>query len=401
MLADEEMSVDERRKYLRLMLPRYLKADRAGRGELLDEMEHVTKLHRKGLIRLLHQDSLDRQPRQVQRGRVYGPEVADIIRVVWESEDYLCAERVTPSLVGMAQHLARFGELRLTGEVERQLGEISEATVTRLLGCFRQDTPRLPRRGPERANRLSRGIPMGRIPWQTAEPGHFEMDLVHHCGPSSSGDYVHTLQMVDVATGWSERVGVFGRTHRAMMAGSEKIVGRLPFPIRELHPDNGSEFINEHLLGFFGDKVKGLALSRSRPYHKNDNRNVEQKNYSLVRAYLGYERIDTAAQSMAVNALYDRMWLYYNLFQPVLHLESKEVVGQNRIRRKWDEARTPYERVLATGALSEEQQARLTGLHARTNPRVLRGEIHRIIETLWDEPKAVMSLLRGLQAVAC
>ena len=401
MLADVEMSVGERRKYLKLMLPRYLRADRAGRGELLDEMEQVTKLHRKALIRLLHQGSLDRQPRRMQRGSVYGPEVADVIRVVWESEDYVCAERLTPSLVPMAQQLARFGEVRLSAEVERQLSEVSEATVTRLLGRFRRDTPRLPRKGPEAANRLAKEIPMGRIPWQTEEPGHFEMDLVHHCGPASVGEYVHTLQMVDVATGWSERVGILGRTHRAMVAGSEKIVARLPFGIRELHPDNGSEFINEHLLGFFGDKVKGLAMTRSRPYHKNDNRNVEQKNYSLVRAYLGYERLDSPAQSMAVNALYDRMWLYYNLFQPVLHLKSKEVVGGNRIRRKWDEARTPYERVLATGVLSGEQQARLTGLYARTNPRKLRREIHRIIETLWDEPGAVMSLLRGLDAVAC
>ena len=159
--------------------------------------------------------------------------------------------------------------------------------------------------------------------------------------------------------------------------------------------------INEHLLGFFGDKIKGLALSRSRPYHKNDNRNVEQKNYTLVRAYLGYDRLDTPAQSMPVNALYDRMWLYYNLFQPVMHLASKEAVGGNRIKRKWDEARTPYERVLATGVLSEEQHARLTGLYARTNPRKLRGEIHRIIETLWDEPKVLMSFLRGLEPVAC
>ena len=401
MAADGEMSVDERRKYLKLMLPRYLSADRVGRGELLTEMGHVTKLHRKALIRLLHQDSLDRQPRRMQRGSVYGPEVADVIRVVWESEDYLCAERLTPSLLPMAQQLARFGELRLTGEIERQLGEISEATVTRLLGRFRQDTPRLPRRGPEAANRLAREIPMGRIPWDTVEPGHFEMDLVHHCGAASAGDYVHTLQLVDVATGWSERVGIFGRTHRAMVAGSERIVHRLPFPIRELHPDNGSEFINEHLLGFFGDKVKGLSLSRSRPYHKNDNRNVEQKNYSLVRAYLGYERLDTAAQSMAVNALYDRMWLYYNLFQPVMHLESKEIVGGNRIKRKWDEARTPYERVLATGALSAEQRARLTGLYAATNPRKLRGEIHQIIEGLWDEPKAILGLMKQLGAMAC
>lgn len=159
--------------------------------------------------------------------------------------------------------------------------------------------------------------------------------------------------------------------------------------------------LNDHLLGYFGDKVKDLALSRSRPYHKNDNRNVEQKNYTLVRAYLGYDRLDTPAQSMAVNALYDRMRLYYNLFQPVLHLVGKEVVGENRIKRTWDEAKTPYERVLATGVLSTEQQARLTGLYARTNPRQLRREIHQIIETLWEEPKAILGLVRRLGAVAC
>lgn len=400
-MVDGEMSVDERRKYLKLMAKRYLGADREGRGGLLTEMEAVTGLHRKSLTRLMNGKSLERQPRQVQRGSVYGAEVADVIRVVWESEDYLCAERLTPSLVGMAQHLARFGELRLTSEIERQLGQISEATVQRLLSRFRRDTARLPRRGPESANRLAREIPMGRIPWETKEPGHFEMDLVHHCGAASVGDYLHTLQMVDVATGWSERVGVFGRTHRAMVAGSEKIVRRLPFPIRELHPDNGSEFINDHLLGYFGDKVKGLALSRSRPYHKNDNRNVEQKNYSLVRAYLGYERLDTPAQSVAVNALYDRMWLYYNLFQPVMHLVGKEAVGENRIKRRWDEAKTPYERVLATGVLTAEQRARLTGLYARTNPRQLRREIHQIIETLWEEPKAILGLVRRLEAAAC
>jgi hypothetical protein len=401
MAADEEMSVDERRKYLKRMAKRYVAADKGGRGELLSEMEAVTGLHRKSLIRLLGGESLDRKRRRAERGRSYGPEVADALRVIWESSDYICAERLTPNLVPMAQQLARFGELHLSSKVERQLSEISEATVTRQLGRFRQDTPRLPRRGPEAANRLARAIPMGRIPWEIKEPGHFEMDLVHHCGDTTAGDYVHTLQLVDVATGWSERVGIFGRTYRAMVAGSEKVVGRLPFPIRELHPDNGSEFINDHILAYFGDKIKGLSMSRSRPYHKNDNRNVEQKNYTLVRAYLGYERLDTPAQSMAVNALYDRMWLYYNLFQPVMHLESKEVVGQNRIKRKWDDAKTPYERVLATGVLSTEQQARLTGLYARTNPRKLRREIHQIIETLWDEPKAVMSLLRGLEPVAC
>src|SRR5450759_2894573 len=136
MRADEEMGVDERRKYLKLMGKRYLGADREERGRLLTEMAAVTTMHRKSLTRLMNGESLERQPRRVQRGGVYGAEVADVRRVVWESEDYLCAERLTPSLAGMAQQLARFGELRLSSEIERQLGQISEATVARTVSRF-------------------------------------------------------------------------------------------------------------------------------------------------------------------------------------------------------------------------------------------------------------------------
>jgi len=399
MPADEEMTINERRKYLKLRVKRYLAADRAERGKLLTEMEEVTGLHRKSLIRLLRQGGLERKARQKQRGRSYGPEVEDVIRVVWESEDYLCAERLTPSLLTMARHLAIFGEVGLTAEIERQLGEISESTVSRLLSRLRQDTPKLPRRGPEQANRLGREIPMLRIPWQTVEPGHFEVDLVHHSGPVTSGEYLHTLQMVDVATGWSERVGVFGRTQRAMERGFRHILDRLPFPIVQLHPDNGPEFLNDHLLRFFGKEIVGLKLTRSRPYHKNDNRNVEQKNYTLVRSYLGYDRIDSPAQCIVVNALYDRMWVYYNLFQPVLHLVGKERGDDGRVKRRWDSAKTPYERLLATGVLSEDREAKLTAIYARTNPRRLRREIHQIIESLWDQPQSALPLLERLQAV--
>lgn len=389
MPADDEMSIDERRKYLKRMVRRYLAADRQGRGELLTEMGAVTGMHRKSLIRLLSEESLDRLPRHRERGRVYGAEVAEVVRVVWESQDYICAERLTPSLLPMAQHLARFGELRLNAEIETKLAQISEATVLRLLTKLRQDTPRLPRRGPEQANRLARAIPMGRIPWQTEEPGHFEVDLVHHCGESTAGEYVHTLQMVDVATGWSERVAVLGRSQRAMERGFVRIMERVPFPILHLHPDNGPEFLNDHLIRFFGEEIVGLKLSRSRPYHKNDNRFVEQKNYTLIRAYVGYRRMDSPAQSVALNHLYDHMWVYYNLFQPVLHLANKEVVGENRIKRTWGEAKTPYRRVLEAGVLSEEGRAKLSALYVGTNPRQLRREIHQLIESLWD--KAILA----------
>jgi hypothetical protein len=311
--------------------------------------------------------------------------VEDVIRVVWESLDYVCAARLRPALLPTAQHLAGFGEVALTPEVEQQLGTISRATVGRLLTRLRQDEPRLPRKGPEQANRVRKDVPMRRIPWDTPDPGHFEVDLVHHAGGSAAGDYVHTLQLIDVATGWSERVAILGRSQEAMEEGFRQVLARLPFPITELHPDNGSEFFNHHLVRFFGEAITGLTVSRSRPYQKNDNRFVEQKNDSLVRAYLGTARLETQAQCDALNALYDQMWRYYNLFQPVLHLASKEVID-GRLQRQWDKATTPYERVLATGVLHDQAAERLAHLHATTNPRQLRRTIHEAIPQLWEMP---------------
>ena len=386
------MTVDDRRKYLKRMQGRYLSAERSRKGELLTEMQEVTGLERKSLLRLLKGASLERKRRQVQRGRVYGIEVSDAIRVVWESLDYVCAQRLTPSLVTTARHLARFGELRLSEETATLLAEISRPTVQRILTRLSQDVPRLPRRGPERANHLAREIPMGRIPWDTAESGHFEVDLVHHCGGSTSGEYVHTLQMIDVAVGWSERVAVLGRGQRAMEAGFRRIQARLPYPIRQLHPDNGSSAsggLNDHLVRFWGGAITGLKLSRSRPWQKNDNRFVEQKNDTLVRAYFGNERLDTLAEFEAMNEVYEQMWVYYNLFQPVLHLTAKEVIegidGKFKVKRKWDEAKTPYQRLLETGGVTGASAKSLAVLHAQTNPRQLRRQIYERRDALFDQ----------------
>lgn len=385
MAAEVMLTIDERRKYLKRVQPRYVAADRAGRGALLTEMERVTGLHRKSLTRLLAAPSLERRPRRRHRGRAYGPAVRTVVATVWESLDYICAERLTPALLPTARHLAAFGECRLSPETEERLGTISRATVQRMLRALPRPTPRLPRGGPEQANRLRQAVPMGRVPWQTRAPGHFEVDLVHHGGGSTTGEYVHTIQMVDIATGWSERVAVLGRSQRAMEGGFRRILGRLPFPVRELHPDNGSEFFNDHLVRFWGEAITGLALSRSRPYHKNDNRFVEQKNATLVRAYLGHGRLDTPAQAAALDQLYEQLWLYYNLFQPVLHLITKEVTSE-RLRRRWDTATTPYQRLLATAVLDPDWRATLDARHAQTNPRQLRRTIYAGLARLWLPP---------------
>lgn len=385
MSIKDRMTIDERRKYLNRMQERYLQADRKERGRLLDEMEAVTELHRKSLIRLM-KSNLERRPRRQQRGRTYGSEVDDALRVIAESTDYICAERLTPNLVWLAEHLAAHDELTTSPQLLEQLDRISVSTVERILTRLRQDEPRLPRPGPKPTNRLLRDVPMKRISWQEPEPGHFEADLVHHCGPSASGEYVHTVQMIDVTTGWSERVATLGRSYLVMKDAFNRILARLPFAVHEIHPDNGSEFFNNHMLRFWRGLKPKPQLSRSRPYHKNDNRFVEQKNSTLVRAFLGYDRLDTVAQTLAVNQLYDKMWVYYNLFQPVMRLSEKTWIreeGQaSRAKRRFDEAATPFDRLCATKAISPERKQQLEALRHQTNPRQLRQEIYELIDQI-------------------
>jgi hypothetical protein len=388
MAAADEMTIDERRKYLQKQSPRYWAATRTEKGRLLGEMEAVTGLHRKSLIRLLGQPSLERRPSRTRRRRTYGPEVERVVAIVWESVDYVCAERLHPALLVTAQQLARFDECTLTPALATQLETISVATLQRMLSRLGRPRPRLPQRGPEQANRLRQAAPMRRIPWETREPGHLEVDLVHHAGDSAAGEYAHTLQLVDVATGWSERVALLGRSQRAVADAFRQVLARIPFPIRELHPDNGSEFFNNHLARLFGEELPNLTLSRSRPYHKNDNRFVEQKNATLVRAYLGHIRLDTATQVTALNALYEQLWVYYNLFQPVLHLAQKTIVD-GTLRRQWDTAQTPYQRLVATDTLAPAQRQRLDACYRQTNPRALRQAIYHAIPPLWHASEPI------------
>jgi len=391
MCSEERMTIDEQRKYLRAMKKRYMRANRKTKAQLLDEMEAVTWMHRKSLTRLMN-SSLERKPRRKQRGRRYGADVDYALQIVYESFDYICAERLTPNLVWMAKHLDAHGELRTTPELLEQLAQISISSVQRRLGGMKRDRARLPRRRP-RANTLTRDIPMLRLPWNIEQPGHFETDLVHHCGVSASGEYVCTLQMVDVATGWSERRAVLGRSQRVMEHAFRRILARLPFPVLEIHPDNGGEFFSHHLLRLWGEVVQGVKLSRSRPFHKNDNPRVEQKNATLVRAYLGDRRLDSVPQSIALNVLYDKMWAYYNLFQPVMHLAEKKVIREPgkpvRVRRKHDQPATPFVRLCETSAILPEHKAQLEALRDSINPLRLRQDIYDAIDAIFKLPAAV------------
>jgi len=391
MSTSEKMTIDERLKYLRVMKKRYAKASRKEKGQLLDEMETVTGYNRKYLIQQLRGD-LKRQPRQGGRGRKYGGEVDDALRVISESLDNICAERLTPNLVWVAEHLARHGEMEVSDSLLVLLEQVSISTVGRILMRIRQDERRLPRRAPRRENAVLRDIPMLRLDWDIQVPGYFEVDLVHHCGASSKDLYMCSIQWIDVATGWSERRAVLGRANVVMEDAFRAILGRLPFPVLGIHPDNDSAFFNHHMVRFWGQLVPGVTLSRSRPYHKNDNPRVEQKNRTLIRAYLGDYRLDTVAHVLATNQLYDRMWVYYNLFQPVMHLEEKQVIQEEgqptRVVRRHDEARTPFDRLCETDAIKPEHKEQLDTLRDATNPRQLRQEILDAVEEIISLPGA-------------
>jgi len=391
MSPEERMTIDEQRKYLHKMRIRYWQAQsRSERSRLLNEMETVTELHRKSVIRLINGE-LTRKRRQKQRGKTYGADVEVAIQKIARSMDYPCAERLQPNLVWMAQQLEKHGELNISLEIQQKLSQISISTIRRILGAVSKKVDRVAhqKKRPGIPNPLLRGIPMYRIGWDEVEPGHFEVDLVHHSGTSSEGQYVHTLQMVDVATGWSECCPMLGRSYLVMEDSFQCIFNRLPFPVKELHPDNGSEFFNHYLVKSWKNLVKDLTLSRSRPFHKNDNRFVEENNFSLVRAYVGYQRLDTITQVKLLHELYDQLWLYHNFFQPVMRLKQK-VYQDNRssCKRIYDPAQSPFDRLCAKGTLNADTQRYLQMLRDGTNPCQVRRTIEHLTTQLFNLPKA-------------
>lgn len=387
-MAREEMNINQRFTYLRIMQDRYLKADRTLKAELLCEMEVMTSLQRKYLIAQMSTPDLYRHPRCRERGRIYGVEVVQAIATIADALDWICAERLQPTLRETAEHLMGFGELEVSIEVLDKLDRISVATVGRILTGIRP-AERLPRAYPGRRaeNSAQRAVPIAIIPWDVAEPGHFEVDLVHHGVPDEHGNLVCTLQCIDVLTGWSERFAIMGYEFDAIWEALQLFQRHCPIPVREVHSDNGGEFINAALIACFGPEKLNATQTRGRPGYHNDNRCVEQKNSSLVRAYLGTTPLHTHAHLRALQQLYADMWVYYNLFQPVLRQTERSAVprpnGTIRIKRDQDRARTPLQRLLAAKPpISRETQERLLALYQTTNPLALKRRIHAQIERL-------------------
>ena len=384
MSEQDKMTIAERRKYLHKMWGRYRDASKKEKSQMLNDMAHVTGLHRKSIIRILN-GRLSRKKRTRERGPIYGTKVKYAIAKISKALDHPCAERLKPNLIFMANHMKKHGQLRVDEDTLKKLTTVSISTLKRILASTNKSIEKIARkRFPKRKrNTFKELYPMRKIPYDTPEPGHFEVDLVLHCDEDSSGDYIHTIQMTDVATGWCELQAVFGRSYRVIVDGFGCILAHLPIPVIEIHPDNGSEFFNQHLLRFWGKKVPALNISRSRPYHKNDNRFVEENNSSLVRAYIGHGRLATLPQLLLLRDIYQDLMCYHNFFQPVMKTIHKVQIDEIHYRRIFDPARPPLDRLAETGILSDTQFDRLFCLREQVDILALRERLENNINHLW------------------
>jgi len=370
------------REYVEAVRGRYLMAAKAGKSKILDELTQVVGCHRKAAIRLLRRQNKSSANRKRGRPRRYVPSVVGALKEAWEATDHLCSKRLQPFLPELAEILRNHGEGgTLTTEIETQLCQISPSTIDRLLRPSRRVSGRRPLSTTRPGSLLKNSIPIRTFAdWKENGPGFLEADLVAHCGESVEGFYLNTLSTVDVASGWSECRGVWGKGQIRVRAAVHSIRQRLPFPMLGLDSDNGSEFINQNLYAYCRDE--GVTFTRSRSYKKNDSCHVEQKNWSVVRRLIGYDRYNSRAALEALNRVYDLLRLYINFFQPVMKLKHKTRHGA-RVHKVYDTAQTPYQRLLEAGVLAEAKREELAATYRGLNPRLLLKQINGNLECLW------------------
>jgi len=371
-----------KRELLEAIRPRYLRANKAEKARILDEFVATTGYHRKYAIRLLHHGP-SRRPAGRRRGRrTYTPEVVHALTQVWEVCDGICSRRLHPFLPEILEVLERHHELVLPAETKTLLLRMSRATIDRLLKPARARRPQRGLSTTKPGTLLKKAIPVRTFAdWEDARPGFLELDLVAHCGESTSGEFLHTLDTVDVASGWSECVAVPNRGQQAVFQALQLIRTRLPFPLLGIDSDNDAAFINDHLYRY--TQREHITFTRSRPYKKNDQAHIEQKNWSIVRRLIGYDRYDSAEAVGCFNALYEELRLYVNFFQPSLKLLEKHRVD-NKVHKTYDAAKTPYQRLLQSPDVSEANKDALRQAYANLNPVALRRSIDARLSALWD-----------------
>jgi hypothetical protein len=374
---------------------RYKLANKRAKSIILNEFCDNTKYHRKYAIKLFNNKPREIKER-VGRQRKYGSQLfTDYIIPIWELLEYPCGIRLQPELINMAEAMNRFNEIKLTTDIRNQLILISGKTLDRRLKREIEIRKLNRNRGTTRHGTLLKSsIPIRLTTWNLQEVGFVEVDTVAHNGGDPSGEFIYSLNLVEIYSGWNEQYATMGKGERGIIKGIDDIKKELPFNLTGLDSDSGGEFINWHLVRYC--EKNEIYFTRSRPYMKNDNAYVEQKNNTHIRKLLGFDRFDNFKQLELINDLYRNEWRSFNnFFKPVMKIERKEKVNNSLCHKIYDKPRTPYQRLMKSDQISEEQKKKLTDLYLSLNPVELKKKIDekvKIIRKLGDGHSNILNV---------
>ena len=368
------MSPGARMEYLKAVHLRYKRANRKDKSIILDELCQNCGYHRKHAIRALNTFKRYTKPKPKKRGRPSQYNIASIIKPlkrIWLTANLPCSKRLKAILpLWLPSYEKDYGKLPHDSIV--LLHDISAATIDRLLKPTRIKYKGRGRSTTKPGTLLKKQIPIKTDQWDETRPGFLEADTVAHCGESMAGMFAFTIDCVDIATTWTEQRAVWGKGESGVLEQIKDIEDSLPFPLLGFDSDNGSEFLNYHLLRHFHHRDQPVQFTRSRPYHKNDNAHVEQKNWTHVRQWLGYQRLDNPDVVALMNDLYTSEWrLYHNFFMPSVKLLEKKRIASKTIKR-YDTPKTPYQRVMESTDISKEVKLSLKKQFEQLNPFRLR-----------------------------
>ena len=365
---------------------RYKRAIRKEKTLILNEFCATCGYHRKHAIRLLRKFKRFTKPKPKKRGapsKYNKTAITEPLKRMWLAANLPCSKRLKAIIpLWMPGYTKEYGALSL--DVIKALYRISPPTIDRILKPLRIKYRLRGRCTTKPGTLLRKQIPIKTNQWDESKPGFVEADTVAHCGDSTEGDYANTVDLVDIATGWTEQGASWGKGEIGVLAALKDIESRIPFPVLGFDADNGSEFINHHLIRHFADRVKPVQFTRSRPYHKDDNAHVEQKNWTHVRQWFGYHRFDKRKIVDMMNALYGSEWrLYHNFFQPSTKLIEKKVIASKTMKR-YDKPKTPYERVLGSKHVKPSVKRSLKEQFDTLNPFRLRKAIEAKMKRIFD-----------------
>lgn len=380
------MSPISKREYLEAISTRYRHASRNEKTAILNEFCSTCGYHRKHAIRLLHTFRRFTKRKSKRKGRTplyHNDAIMKPLSRIWLAANLPCSKRMKAILpLWLPGYMERFG--CLPAEVIKALHTISPATLDRLLKSAKVKYKGRGRSTTKPGTLLRKQIPIKTNQWDESRPGFLEADTVAHCGTSLSGMFAYTIDCVDIATGWNEQRAVWGKGEEGVLKQIKDIEKSLPFPLLGFDSDNGSEFLNHHLLRHFTQRKQPIQFTRSRAYHKDDNSHVEQKNWTHVRQWLGYHRFDNPDVIHLLSNLYTQEWrLFHNFFCPSVKLISKERIASKTIKRH-DSPKTPFQRIMESTHIAESIKNHLKDQFDQLNPFHLRKAIEEKLKKIFN-----------------